>query len=455
MRRPASRAPPPRRASASSSSRPTSPRPRSRGASGSRRAGPPRLPGGGASPGRSSGRSGPRSRTRVPVGFACVPAGRPGRGREHPRPSLRRPRRAALEGLRPRRLHVASACSPARRRRRSRTSSDAVARRRRRRRRGRRTRARPPRPCRPRSGRRRDHLRALIQGSARPASPLRLAYHRGRGGNERTGTGLPADLLGQSHSGPARVDRRSSSRSSRSSPPTPVSDDTATQDTKAQIASEKSGQEAGPENPRTYTVEEGDTLGAIAEKFNVSTKRLERLNPDIDPQTLNAGQELQIRVDARRRGPIAARRSRRADCRRSRLSALAAFALASDRGAAPAAQGSGGAPGRRSDAATWLLLDPSDGQELAAHDPDKERAIASTTKLMTAYLALKKLSMKREARGARLLAGAGGVGGRPDEGREADRPRSADGDDAAERQRRRRHRRRRGRRLAEGLRRAR
>ncbi len=68
------------------------------------------------------------------------------------------------------------------------------------------------------------------------------------------------------------------------------------QDTKAQINAEKSGGDGeGPENPKTYVVEEGDTLGAIAEKFTVSTKRLERLNPDMDPQTLNAGQELKIR----------------------------------------------------------------------------------------------------------------------------------------------------------------
>jgi LysM repeat protein len=72
-------------------------------------------------------------------------------------------------------------------------------------------------------------------------------------------------------------------------------DGNAEQDTKAQINAEKSGGDDGPENPKTYEVEEGDTLGGIAEKFSVSTKRLERLNPDIDPQTLNAGQELKIR----------------------------------------------------------------------------------------------------------------------------------------------------------------
>lgn len=55
------------------------------------------------------------------------------------------------------------------------------------------------------------------------------------------------------------------------------------------------GQGDGAETPKTYIVEDGDSLGTIAEKFGVSVKRLERLNPDIDPQTLNAGQEINIR----------------------------------------------------------------------------------------------------------------------------------------------------------------
>ncbi len=68
----------------------------------------------------------------------------------------------------------------------------------------------------------------------------------------------------------------------------------AEQDTTAKINSEGKSKN-GPENPKTYVVEEGDTLSGVASKFGVSTKRLERLNPDIDPQTLNAGQELKIR----------------------------------------------------------------------------------------------------------------------------------------------------------------
>jgi LysM repeat protein len=69
----------------------------------------------------------------------------------------------------------------------------------------------------------------------------------------------------------------------------------AEQATKAHINSEGKSKKDGPENPKTYVVEEGDTLSGVADKFDVSVKRLERLNPDIDPQTIGAGQELQIR----------------------------------------------------------------------------------------------------------------------------------------------------------------
>lgn len=73
-------------------------------------------------------------------------------------------------------------------------------------------------------------------------------------------------------------------------------DSSAESDTKAQIDAEQTkGDGEGAENPRHYEVQDGDTLGGIAEKFGVSTKRLERLNPDIDPQTLNAGQVITIR----------------------------------------------------------------------------------------------------------------------------------------------------------------
>ena len=45
----------------------------------------------------------------------------------------------------------------------------------------------------------------------------------------------------------------------------------------------------------------------------------------------------------------------------------------------------------RLDAKAWILIDPRDDSVLASRSPDKRLPIASTTKLMTAYLALKHL----------------------------------------------------------------
>jgi D-alanyl-D-alanine carboxypeptidase (penicillin-binding protein 5/6) len=54
--------------------------------------------------------------------------------------------------------------------------------------------------------------------------------------------------------------------------------------------------------------------------------------------------------------------------------------------AAPAATG-----GPKLDAKAWILVDPRDGSVLASKAADKRLPIASTTKLMTAYLALRDL----------------------------------------------------------------
>lgn len=69
--------------------------------------------------------------------------------------------------------------------------------------------------------------------------------------------------------------------------------DTGTQ-TDATTQTSSSDKE-GPETPRTYLVEPGDSLTSVAEAFGVSVKRLERLNPEVDAQTLNEGQELTLR----------------------------------------------------------------------------------------------------------------------------------------------------------------
>ena len=57
------------------------------------------------------------------------------------------------------------------------------------------------------------------------------------------------------------------------------------------------GEGDGAETPKEYSVESGDTLSAIAEKFGVSVKRLERLNKEqeLDPNALVEGQVIKIR----------------------------------------------------------------------------------------------------------------------------------------------------------------
>ena len=45
---------------------------------------------------------------------------------------------------------------------------------------------------------------------------------------------------------------------------------------------------------RTYVVKEGDTLSGIAAKTGVSLAVIEQLNPDIDAQTLHAGQKIKL-----------------------------------------------------------------------------------------------------------------------------------------------------------------
>ena len=47
--------------------------------------------------------------------------------------------------------------------------------------------------------------------------------------------------------------------------------------------------------PRFYTIKSGDLLSTIAQKTGVSTKTLEELNPNLDPQLLQTGQRIKLR----------------------------------------------------------------------------------------------------------------------------------------------------------------
>lgn len=46
---------------------------------------------------------------------------------------------------------------------------------------------------------------------------------------------------------------------------------------------------------KTYTVQSGDTLTAIAQKTGVTVAELLVLNPEVDPQILVAGETLKLR----------------------------------------------------------------------------------------------------------------------------------------------------------------
>lgn len=53
------------------------------------------------------------------------------------------------------------------------------------------------------------------------------------------------------------------------------------------------GQDGGGED--TYEVQEGDTLDGIAAETGVPVEQILELNPDLDPQSLAAGEEIQLR----------------------------------------------------------------------------------------------------------------------------------------------------------------
>lgn len=46
---------------------------------------------------------------------------------------------------------------------------------------------------------------------------------------------------------------------------------------------------------RSYTVQLGDSLGAISEKTGVEVETIQLLNPELDPQSLTVGQKIKLR----------------------------------------------------------------------------------------------------------------------------------------------------------------
>ncbi len=57
----------------------------------------------------------------------------------------------------------------------------------------------------------------------------------------------------------------------------------------------KAGRAGKVHTPKSYVVENGDTLSSIAHATGVPVARILRLNPGVDPQILIAGEKLRLR----------------------------------------------------------------------------------------------------------------------------------------------------------------
>jgi LysM repeat protein len=72
-----------------------------------------------------------------------------------------------------------------------------------------------------------------------------------------------------------------------------MSGDDSTPDQRTQPQTQKEKKQRT--KAKTYTVESGDTLTAIAHKTGVPVAEILALNPEVDPQILIAGQTLKLR----------------------------------------------------------------------------------------------------------------------------------------------------------------
>ena len=137
----------------------------------------------------------------------------------------------------------------------------------------------------------------------------------------------------------------------------------------------------------------------------VPEPKIERLNPEIDAETLNAGQILAFAE------PGASRRRWRSPRSAGRF--------------APAAPAAAPKPPASLPATSWILVDAESGDVLAAHDPTTAYPIASATKLMTYYVAAEQLRPEPGDRRRPVRPGARRVARGPRAGRHGDDVRDA------------------------------
>ncbi len=131
-------------------------------------------------------------------------------------------------------------------------------------------------------------------------------------------------------------------------------------------------------------MQSGDTLTSIARKTGVKVAEIQALNPEVDPQILIAGEVPETaEVSGRRIGAVLA----------FLLAVLARRGRGERRGRPTARRIAG--PGPQVLAKAWALVDGRTGEVLTSHAGNERRLIASTTKLMTAYVAMKDLPLKK------------------------------------------------------------
>jgi LysM repeat protein len=83
--------------------------------------------------------------------------------------------------------------------------------------------------------------------------------------------------------------------SNRDGPSTQATETRSTDSSAPGDGSGSNGKARRTRGRRTYTVKPGDTPSTIAEKTGVPLSQIQRLNPDLDPQTLQAGTRLRLR----------------------------------------------------------------------------------------------------------------------------------------------------------------
>src|SRR4051794_37572046 len=62
--------------------------------------------------------------------------------------------------------------------------------------------------------------------------------------------------------------------------------------TKRAVRKKKAAAKA--QGSKTYTIQIGDTLQGIADKTGVTLERLQELNPNVDPRSMTAGQQIKL-----------------------------------------------------------------------------------------------------------------------------------------------------------------